>query len=251
MNLIRSVLSGAVLQKHYTSAVILAAGIGSRFGSEGGTKQHVHVCGIPALVRSITAFEKSPRINEIVVVSRCDEIDTVKGYIEEYGLKKVSAVVEGGDTRQESSMKGAAAVSDKCKFIAIHDAARCLVTEEIIENTVVAAFRYGAAAAAERVVDTVKIANDRGFIASTEDRERVWLVKTPQIFKFSVYETAAAITKRDGIEVTDDCMMAEHVGLRVKLVDCGHDNIKLTTRDDLSLAEFIITKREKEEAKDQ
>lgn len=247
MSLIKSVLAGAILQKHFTSAVILAGGIGSRFGAEDGTKQHVKVCGIPTLVRSCLAFESSPRIDEIVIVSRAEETGTVKRYVEDYSLKKVTAVVEGGATRAESSMNGAAAVSDKCKYIAIHDAARCLVTEKIIEDTVVAAFRYGAAAAAERVVDTVKIADDNGFIRSTEDRERVWLVKTPQVFKLSVYEVGSALTKRDGIEVTDDCMMVEHAGLGVKLVDCGHDNIKLTTRDDLALAEFIISKREKEE----
>ena len=246
MSLIGTVLGGAVLQTHFTSAVILAAGMGTRFGGD-VTKQNVEVGGVPALVRSCMAFESSPRIDEIVLVAKADEIGTVKGYVEEYSLKKVSCVVEGGRTRAESSAKGAAAVSPKCKFVAIHDAARCLVTEKIIDETLVAAFRYGAAAAAERVVDTVKISDERGFIKKTEDRNFVWLVKTPQIFKLSLYETASAIAKQDGLEVTDDCMMAEHVGFRVKLVDCGHENIKLTTKEDLGLAEYIISKRQTKE----
>ena len=242
MSLIKTVLAGAVLQKHFTSAVILAAGMGSRFGGE-VTKQNVEVSGVPALVRSALAFEASSRIDETVIVAKEDEIAAVEGYVEKYGLKKVRAVVCGGATRAESSMKGFLALSDRSRFVAIHDAARCLVTAKIIDDTVVAAYRYGAAAAAERVVDTVKIADEKGFIKSTEDRNFVWLVKTPQVFKRAVYETAAALTERDGVEVTDDCMMAEHAGLAVKLVDCGHENIKLTTGDDLPLAEFILSKR--------
>ncbi len=246
VSLLGNILGGAVLGTHFTSAVVLAGGVGSRFGGE-VTKQNALVGGIPALVRSCMAFENSSRIDEIIIVSRKEEIDTVKEYVERYSLKKVRAVVEGGETRAESSRNGAAAVSPKCKYVAIHDAARCLVTEKIIDDTLVAAFRYGAAAAAEKVVDTVKIADERGFIKYTEDRNFVWLVKTPQIFKLSIYETASAITEKDGVEVTDDCMMAEHVGFRVKLVDSGHDNIKLTTKDDLALAEFILSKRQTEE----
>ncbi len=248
MSFWKSLFDGAYLQKNFTSAVILAAGSGTRFGSEHDTKQNVPVLGIPALVRSCLAFENSPRIDEIVIVAREDEIPTVERYVEEYSLKKVAKIVAGGETRADSSMAGAAAVSDKCKYIAIHDAARCLVTKKIIEDTVVAAYRYKAAAAAERVVDTVKLADANGFIKATEDRDRIWLVKTPQVFRFSVYETASAVTRRDGIEVTDDCMMAEHAGLAVKLVDCGHENIKLTTADDLATAEYILSKREERSA---
>ena len=231
--------------KHqFTSAVILAGGIGSRFGSEDGTKQNVMVGGVPALVRSCLPFDRCGKVDEIIIVAREDEMETVRGYVSEYGLSKVTKVVSGGATRRESSYNGSLAVSDKCKYIAIHDAARCLVTEKIISDTLDAAYKYGAAAAAERVVDTVKIATPDGFIKKTADRNFVWLVKTPQAFKFHIYETAAEYAKRDGFEATDDCSMAERLGFSVKLVDCGRENIKLTTRDDLSLAEYIIQKRD-------
>ena len=154
MSFIDTVFGGAIFQSHFTSAVILAAGLGTRFGNDDGTKQNVLVGGIPALVRSALAFERSDAIDEIIIVAKEDEIDTVKGYVEKYSLTKVKTVVKGGETRMESSVIGASAVSDKCKYIAIHDAARCLVTGKIIEDTLTAAFRYGAAAAAERVVDT-------------------------------------------------------------------------------------------------
>lgn len=243
VSILKSIFGGAAMQHHFTSAVILAAGVGSRFGNDDGTKQNVQVCGIPAVVRAVMAHEECDRIDEVIVVAKADEVETIKGYVTEYSLKKVSAVVPGGATRDESSMKGASAVSDRCRYISIHDAARCLVTGDMIDDAVVAAYRYGAAACAERVVDTVKIADNDGFIKETADRDFVWLVKTPQVFKFSMYETASAIAKRDGITVTDDCMMAEHCGFRVKLVDCGHENIKLTTREDLAMAEYIISKR--------
>lgn len=231
--------------KGFTSAVILAGGIGSRFGNADGTKQNIDVCGVPALVRACLPFEKCEKIDEIVIAARAEELETVRGYVEEYGLAKVTKVVTGGPTRRESSYNGSMAVSPKCKYIAIHDAARCLVTEKIVSDTLDAAYRYGAAAAAERVVDTVKIATPNGFIKETADRNFVWLVKTPQAFKFHMYETAAEYAKRDGFEATDDCSMAERLGFSVKLVDCGSENIKLTTRDDLSLAEYILNKREK------
>lgn len=244
MSFFRSLIDSPVISHRYTSAVILAAGEGSRFGNEDGTKQNALVAGIPAAARAALPFQACSEIDEIILVGKADELSLLESYVKDYELTKVTRVVEGGARRDESSMKGAEAVSDKCRYIAIHDAARCLVTEKIIKDTLRAAIKYGSAAAAERVVDTVKIADNAEFVKETPDRETVWLVKTPQIFKFHIYETAAAIARRDGISVTDDCMMAEHCGFKIKLVDCGHENIKLTAREDLALAEFILSKRE-------
>lgn len=229
----------------FTSAVILAAGVGSRFGNEDGTKQNVKVLGIPAVVRTAFAFESCPAVDEIILVGRGEELSVLRGYVEEYSISKVTRVIEGGSTRMESSAKGVSAVSERCGFVAIHDGARCLVTPEMIEDAVGAACEFGAAAAAQRVVDTVKIADGSGCIETTVDRERVWLVKTPQVFDINMYRECAESALADGVFVTDDCMMAERRGYKVKLCDCGQNNIKLTTREDLALAEFILTQREK------
>lgn len=228
----------------FTSAVILAAGVGSRFGNENGTKQNVFVNGIPAVVRTVLAFESADTVDEIILVGREEEMEILRGYAKEFSFKKVTNIVVGGDTRMESSAKGVDAVSECCDYVAVHDGARCLVTPGIIDATVKAAYEFGASAAAQRVVDTVKIAGENETIESTVDREKVWLVKTPQVFRLGVYRECSDKAKADGVFVTDDCMMAERLGYRIKLCDCGQFNIKLTAREDLALAEFILLQRE-------
>ena len=231
----------------FTSAVILAAGSGSRFGTENGTKQNIPVLGVPAVARASLAFEKCLAIDEIILVGKKDELETLRGYVKDYGLSKVTHVVEGGSYRAESSFKGVSFVDPKCEFVAIHDGARCLVTPDIIERTVFDAVKYGAAAAAEKVTDTVKKADSEGFIEATVDREYVWLVKTPQVFSLDVYRKSAEAAALCGAEITDDCMMAERLGFKIKLTDCGKNNIKLTAREDLSLAEYIISHMQSED----
>lgn len=237
-------------ESRYTSAVILAAGVGSRFGNENGTKQNALVSGIPAVVRTVLAFEECETVDEIILVGREAEMDMLRSYVNGYSLKKVSKLVVGGDTRMESSLNGASAVSDRCVYVAIHDGARCLVTADIIDTAVRAAYGSGAAAAAQRVVDTVKLADEDESIEATVDREKVWLVKTPQVFLLDMYKKCAESARADGVSVTDDCMMAERLGYKIKLCDCGQFNIKLTTREDLALAEFILSQREKASKKE-
>ncbi len=223
----------------FTSAVILAAGNGTRFGGE-VKKQFIDILGYTPVQRCAIAFENCELINEIVFVGDTTEIIS---QLSGLGLKKLKAVVSGGATRQESSLNGFNAISEDSDCVAIHDAARCLITPEIIEDTVKAAYSYRAAVAAEKVVDTVKRADKDGFSAETLDRDYIWLAKTPQVFLSDVYRVAAYTAKKDNVSVTDDCMLAERLGFKIKLVDCGHDNIKLTTPDDLERAVQILKKR--------
>ena len=220
----------------FTSAVILAAGNGTRFESD-IKKQYITVGGVPAVVRCMQTFEACPLIDEIVLVGDMEELRTL---LSGYTFEKLASVVGGGETRQESALRGFDAISEKAKYVAIHDAARCLVTNEIIEDTVRAAYQHRAPAAAEKTVDTVKRADRDGFISDTLDREYIWLVKTPQVFHCDVYRVAAYMAKKEKVAATDDSMLCERLGFSVKLVECGSDNIKLTHPQDLLRAEAIL-----------
>lgn len=226
----------------FTSAIILAAGNGTRFGGK-IKKQFVDVLGIPALVRTVTAFESCKLIDEIILVG---EPDAIKDILSSYEFKKISKIVPGGDTRQQSALIGFDCISENSKYVAIHDGARCLITPQMIEDTVRAAYKYRAAAAAHKSEDTVKIASSKDMVERTTDRDKIWLVQTPQVFQNDVYRVSAYMAKRDEATVTDDCMLCERLGFEIKLVECTRENIKLTNPNDLFLAEAIISYREKQ-----
>lgn len=237
-------ISPAEHRHYFTSAIILAAGSGQRFGQANGLKQFCSICAIPALVHTLRAFESSPLIDEILIVTREGDIARCREYVENYGIGKVSNVLAGGNDRQESAKHGFDAISDKSKYVVIHDGARCLVTKEIIENTIRAAYEHGAAIAAERSRDTVKIANESGYSVESPDRNTVWLAKTPQVFMADIYRAAVYSAEKDGVRATDDSMLAERLGFKVKMVECGNENIKLTTPNDVYIAEAILRARQ-------
>lgn len=246
----RSLLNGLERSKNekkiFHSAVILAAGTGSRFDKE-RKKQFVEIDGVPTLVRTARIFQDCAFVDEIVVVTVANETDGCRNLLREAGVSKLTRVVAGGSTRQQSAKIGFDSVNPLCDFATIHDAARCLVTEKILRDTLDAARRYGAAAAAEKVVDTVKRADANGMILETLDRREIWLAKTPQVFKAEVYRAASYMAERDGFEGTDDVSLAERLGFPVKLVDCGADNIKLTYPEDERRVRIILRDREETE----
>lgn len=225
------------------SAIILCAGGSTRFSEGKESKQFATVRGIPVILRTILTFEKAESISEIILVARKDDIEDLKSLVCVNGIKKVSCIVVGGSSRQESAYKGFKHVSEKSSFVAIHDGARCLVTTEIIDAVINEAEKHMAATAATRVTDTVKISDDNGFIKKTVNRDNVWNVQTPQIFEKKLYTTAIYNAKQKGFEATDDCMLVENIGFKIKLVETGKDNIKITVKDDILLAENILVAR--------
>jgi len=232
--------------RKFHSAVILAAGNGVRFGDENG-KHFVLVDGIPVVVRSVRAFEESPLIDEIIVVTREDDIGACEQLFRESGFTKIKCVIAGGADRQASAKLGFDAINPHADFVSIHDAARCLVTPAIIADVAAEAYTHGAAVAAERAVDTIKRADEKGFITETLDRNIVWLAKTPQTFMADMYRAAVYTAEKDGIRATDDCAIVERLGFKIKLVDCGWTNIKITYPDDRVRAEHILRQRAEEE----
>ncbi len=223
-------------------AVILAAGIGSRMQSC-KTKQQMLVGGISVLRRTLLAFEKCDDISSIVVVTRVEELDFVKD--EAVGITKHYKTVIGGSTRAESASNGFSAVPEDTDYVAIHDAARCLVTPEVISRVASDARKYGAATAASRVTDTVKIIDTDGFVSSTPDRKLVMLATTPQIFSTFIYNKAIQNVDLSDTSITDDNMMVEKIGVKVYCTDAGAGNIKITAKGDIEYAEYLLGVNEK------
>ena len=226
-----------------TAAIILAAGNSSRM--QGENKQFIKVGGKTVLERTLEAFERSECISEIVVVTKKEYIRDIIDMSEGLGVKKLIAVVPGGENRQESAFCGLLEISDKTEFVAIHDGARCLITPEMIEKVCRRAYVYGAATAATMAVDTVKKTEKaKGFVVETLDRNNVWLAQTPQVFGANLYRAAAYSARKEKFLGTDDCSIVEKIGYTsVRLVECGRENIKITTPDDIPFAEAILAAR--------
>ncbi len=230
-------------KKRFCSAVILAAGSGRRF-DDSRAKQFLEICGESVLVRSVRVFQESELFQEIVVVTRAADTEGVRNILHSAGMTKVTRVIAGGDTRQESAKRGFDAVNPVCTYVAIHDAARCLLTGEMVEAVMETAFVTGAAACAQRAVDTLKRTNGSGDITETIDRENCWQVQTPQVFLADMYRAAAYLAEKDHILATDDCALCERLGFAVRLVDCGRNNMKITYPEDVIVAEAILASRE-------
>ncbi|MBE6633838.1 MAG: 2-C-methyl-D-erythritol 4-phosphate cytidylyltransferase [Ruminococcaceae bacterium] len=230
--------------KEKTAALILAAGSSTRMG---GTlsKQFLSLCGAPVLAHTLLAFQKTPRISEIIVAARPEDFDEIAEIRRDFHITKLHTVVAGGKNRQESARRAFAKVSDDVTYVAIADGARCLITPEEITNVCLSACRYKAASAARRINGTVKRTNYRGAVLDTVDRTNLWEAQTPQIFHVALYSAALAQAEKDKLTTaTDDNSLVENLGARVQMVECSPENIKITTPEDLSLATAILTMRQ-------
>lgn len=227
-----------------STAIVLAAGSGSRMHSE-TAKQYLMIRGKPVLYYSLYVFEQCPFIDEIVLVTRAGDIAYCRTEIAQaYGFRKMRQIVEGGEERYLSVWKGLQAAGP-CDFVYIHDGARPFVTQEILERARTDVTACGACAVGMPVKDTIKISDAEGFCADTPDRSRLWQIQTPQVFSYELICSAherlrEKLRTDDRLHVTDDAMVVETMtDTRVKLTQGDYRNIKITTPEDLALAEVF------------
>ena len=218
-------------------AVIVAAGNSTRMLSGGASKLLMKINGEPVLRRTLLAFDRAACIEEIVVVTRPVDFDAVKAAAE--GIKKPVRITEGGRERQDSVASGAALCPD-ADFIAVHDGARPMITPALIEKVCADGVRYGAATLAVPVKDTVKEADGGEFVAATPDRAKLRAIQTPQVFSLPLYKKALDAAAKAGKKYTDDCQLIENAGGRVYLTMGDYRNIKITTPEDIAVAEAFL-----------
>ncbi|MCL6639012.1 MAG: 2-C-methyl-D-erythritol 4-phosphate cytidylyltransferase [Firmicutes bacterium] len=224
-------------------AVVPAAGRGARMGTS-VPKQFLFLAGLPLVGHVLRTLEDCPRITGVVLVAAPGEEDYCREEIVvPLGLNKVAAVVAGGRTRQESVYRGLAALPRGTDIVVVHDGARPLLGRAELDRVVDAAARHGAATCAVPAKDTVKMAGEDFTVAETLPRERLWLTQTPQAFRFQTLMDAHVRARESGRCGTDDAVLVEMTGRPVKLVPGSYENIKVTTPEDLVVAEALVSAR--------
>ncbi len=223
-------------QEPCCSAVVVAAGSSTRMGMD---KLMLPLDETPVIVYTLRAVQAAPSVGEIILVTREDLIVPMSQLCQDYAISKVTKVVRGGASRTQSVRLGTLEVSGDAQVIAIHDGARPFVSAEVIERAVAQAMETGAAAPAVPVKDTIKVAHD-GVVESTPDRACLFAVQTPQVFESSLIKAALQKALDDGLELTDDCAAVERLGMKVALTRGDERNIKLTTPEDLAVAQAIL-----------
>lgn len=224
-----------VLPLRKCGAVIVAAGSASRMG--GIDKVMAPLAGEPMIVKTVRAFQNCDAISEIVIVTRQDLVEVIMENCAQF--EKVSAVVTGGQTRQESVRMGLSALSKDIQLVAVHDGARPLITGQVIDRVVRAANTYNAAIPGIPVKDTIKNVQG-GLVKKTPEREKLQAVQTPQVFDRDLLCGALQKAEYDFAIVTDDSSAVERLGMSVKVVDGDERNLKVTTPMDLKFAELLL-----------
>ena len=225
------------------AAIIPAAGQGKRMG--GGTvKQFLPLLGKPVLAHTLAAFEAAACITDVVLVVGDELVDACRNdIVAQYGFHKVRGIVAGGRERQDSVFNGLRSLGPGYELVVVHDAARPLITPAVLERAVAAARGRGSVVVAVPVKDTIKLVDDQGAVRETPDRGRLWAAQTPQVFPFEALLEAHHKARREGFIGTDDAALVERLGRPVYVLEGSPENIKITTPEDLLLAESILGRR--------
>ncbi len=242
------------MEKKRCTAIVLAAGQGKRMGTK-TQKQYLNLCGYPVLWHCLHTFEESAVIDDMVLVTGEDQIDYCRTeFVEKYGFQKIRKIVAGGAERYHSVLNGLRAMEkNACEdgYVFIHDGARPFVDEPMLERAYADVCKYEACVVGMPVKDTIKIADTDGFIKETPKRSLVWQIQTPQVFSAPLicyaYEELGRREKElldRGIQITDDAMVVEEIcGRKVRLTEGSYENMKLTTPEDLEIAETFLRRK--------
>lgn len=230
-----------------TAAIVLAAGKGKRLHSD-VPKQYLHIGGKPLIYYALQAFEISVIEQVVLVTAPGEEEYCRREIVESYGFKKVTQIVPGGEERYHSVFCGLLALKN-CEHVLIHDGARPFLTSDMIWRSLCGARKYGACVVGMPVKDTIKISDSENYASQTPPREQVWAVQTPQSFSYHLIKEAyEKLFLQKETNVTDDAMVLEAMlQKRVKLIRGSHYNIKITTPEDLAVAEVFLKEYQKEE----
>ena len=229
---------------YHVSVVIAAAGMSNRMGSK-INKQFLAIDNKPILAHSIEKFEKCKYIDEIIVVTKEEEVDYCrKEIIKKYGFNKVSNIIKGGRERQDSIYNGLLALNERTDIVLTHDGARPFVKIETIEEGIKGVIEHGACVIGVPVKDTIKVVDQEDKVHHTPKRSLLWAAQTPQCFWADLLKNGYEMASKEGILGTDDSSLVERTGHKIKMIMGSYDNIKITTPEDLIIAESFLKDRD-------
>lgn len=229
------------MKREKITAIVLAAGQGKRMNSK-VQKQFLELGGKPVLYYSLNCFQQSPLVTDIILVTGAESVAFCKEEIvEKYGFTKVKKVIPGGKERYDSVYEGLL-FCENSDFVLIHDGARPFITQEILERGMTGVRETGACVIGMPSKDTVKVSDENGFVQETPERNLVWSVQTPQIFEYSLIRNAHEKIRCENMTgITDDAMVVERAsGTKIRLVEGSYKNLKITTPEDLDIAEIFL-----------
>ena len=217
-----------------------AAGSGQRMGA-GYNKLFLELEDKPILIHTLDVFEGDPTCDGVILAVKPDERSRIQSMLEQFAITKVKVMVDGGGERQ-NSVAACIQAHDGGGVVLVHDAARPFIRRSVIAELVETAMEHGAAIAGVRATDTMKFASD-GVIEETVDRDKLWIIQTPQAFQYAVLQEASAKAEAEGFLGTDESMLVERLGHPVRIVESTYENVKMTTQEDLVFGEILLRRR--------
>lgn len=220
----------------FVSCIVAAGGSGSRMGAN-KNKLLLEIDGVPVLCHTLMALQNSDSVAEIIISAREEDIVEIARLADKFSIQKLKTIVKGGKSRAESVLSAVKELSDECTIVMVHDGARPFVTNEIISSTINGAKKHGAAACGVKPKCTLKSV-ENGFISETVDREKTVEIQTPQVFSKELF--MKMYSENIIADATDDCVLAERCGAKIFITDGSYKNIKITTPEDMEIAEIFI-----------